>query len=399
MISQLLRPDIAALEPYTPIVPLEVLAARLGIPADRLVKLDANENPYGPSPRARAALAALGGDGALTAAIYPDPEHTRLRAALSRYTGQPPERIICGAGSDELIDLLMRACLRPGDAIIDCPPTFGMYAFDAGLCAARVVAVPRDGAFELDLAGIAAAAARTAAKLLFIAAPNNPSGTPLRRADLLRLLDLPLLVVVDEAYAEFAGASVADLVGRHANLVVLRTFSKWAGLAGLRVGYALAQEELLAHLWKIKQPYNVNVAAEAAALASLEDLDERMATVGRIVAERARLAAALRELPGLRVYPSAANFVLCRVLDEERTMNDGQRTTEDEARLSLVQRPPSGAAERARAIKERLARRGILIRYFSKPGLEDCIRVSVGTPEQNDALLAALAEALAADSR
>jgi histidinol-phosphate aminotransferase len=369
-LSALLRPDIAALEAYTPIVPPEVLAARLGLPPEQIVKLDANENPYGPSPRAREALARLGGEGALSAAIYPDPDQARLRRALGPLVGQPPERIICGAGADELIDLLMRAFLMPGDSIIDCPPTFGMYSFDAGLFAARVVNVPRDEAFELDLEGIAEAAERTGAKLLFVAAPNNPSGNLLPRQAVERLLELPLLVVVDEAYAEFAGQSVANMVGGPPNLVVLRTFSKWAGLAGLRVGYALCHEELIGHLWKIKQPYNVNVAAEVAAVASLEDLDERMDTVRRLIAERERLQGALAELPGLRVYPSHANFILCRV---------------------------TGGGEgdaRALAIRDALRRRGILIRYFNKPGLTDCIRVSVGTPGQNDALLAALREEL-----
>lgn len=367
-IARLLRPDIAALEPYTPVVPPDVLAERLGLPPERIIKLDANENPYGPSPRARAALARAGDETPCPYAIYPDPDQGQLRAALARYTGQPPERIICGAGSDEIIDILMRALLQPGEAIIDCPPTFGMYAFDAGLAGARVVDVPRDAAFELDLEGVAEAAERSGAKLLFVAAPNNPTGNALARLAVERLLELPLLVVIDEAYAEFSGASVIDLVGRYPNLVVLRTFSKWAGLAGLRVGYGLVHEELIAHLWKIKQPYNVNVAAQAAALASLDDLEHLRGNVARIVAERGRLDAALRALPGLHVYPSQANFILCRV------------------------GPASG---RAAALKAALMRRGVLVRYYDKPGLRDCIRISVGTPEQNDAALAALAEALA----
>jgi histidinol-phosphate aminotransferase len=366
-VAHLLRPDIASLEPYTPVVPLDVLAARLGLPVERIVKLDANENPYGPSPRAMEALAAL--DGRAEVAIYPDPDHTRLRAALSEYTGQPPGRIICGVGSDEIIDLLIRAFVQPGDAIVDCPPTFGMYAFLGGVAAARMVNVARDEAFDLDLEGIAEAAER-GARLLFVAAPNNPTGNPLPRAAVERLLELPLLVVVDEAYAEFAGASVIDLVGQFPNLVVLRTFSKWAGLAGLRIGYGLVHEELIGHLWKIKQPYNVNIATQAAALASLADVAHLRGNVARIVAERERLRAALQALPGLHVYPSQANFLLCRLTP----------TTDD--------RQP------ALALKDALMRQGILVRYYNKPGLADCIRISVGTPEQNDALLAALAEQL-----
>ena len=368
-ISHLLRPDLAALEPYTPIVPLEMLAARLGRPIEQIVKLDANENPFGPSPAALAALASYP-----YYAIYPDPAHTMLRAVLSGYIGQPAERIICGAGSDELIDLLMRAFLLPGDTIINCGPTFGMYPFDAQLFAARVISVPRTATFELDMEGIAAAVEQHQPKIIFIANPNNPTGTLTPRAEIERLLELPLLVVVDEAYAEFAGTSVADLVGQQANLVVLRTFSKWAGLAGLRVGYALVPEELIAHLWKIKQPYNVNVAAEQAALASLGDLDYLIGNVMRIVAERERLFEALGALPFLHVYPSRANLLLCRVGDDDR-----RPTTDDRQHMAL-------------RIKSHLEAQGILIRYYTTPALADCIRISVGTPPQNDMLLATLAD-------
>lgn len=370
-IDDLIRPDIAGLEPYTPIVPLDVLAQRLGLPVERIVKLDANENPYGPAPRARTALATEP-----YYAIYPDPEHAKLRQALSHYTGQPGERIICGSGADEIIDLLLRLFLRPGDVVIDCPPTFGMYAFDTAVCAGRLVEVPRHADFTLDVPAIEQAATATGAKVLFLTSPNNPSGNLTPQADIERLLRLPLLVVVDEAYIEFAtncGAktdaqtsiSVSDWVGNYDNLVVLRTFSKWAGLAGLRVGYGLVPEAIAGHLWKIKQPYNVNLAALVAALASLEDLDYLRANVERIVTERERLLAALQTLPFLHVYPSQTNFILCRVIDG----NDGT----------------------ALQIKQSLEREGILVRYYRKPGLRDCIRISVGTPEQNEMLLGALA--------
>jgi histidinol-phosphate aminotransferase len=377
-IAHLLRPDIAALEPYTPVAPIEVLAERLGLPVERIIKLDANESPYGASPRALAALAALGGargdhggyGDPSVVAIYPDPNHALLREKLSAYTGQPAQRIICDSGSGELIDLLMRALLQPGDAIIDCQPTFGMYSFDAGIHAARVVNVPRDQAFNLDIEAIAEAAEREQAKLLFVTLPNNPTGNLTSRADIERLLDLPLLVVVDEAYVEFAGATVVDMVGSHPNLAVLRTFSKWAGLAGLRIGYGLFHEELIEHLWKIKQPYNINVAAQAAALASLEDLDFLIDKVACVVAERERIYQRLSAVPVLRVYPSQANFLLCRVL--------------------------SGSAA---TLKDELMRRGILVRYFNKPGLRDCIRFSMGTPAQNDQLLAALEELVGEPAR
>jgi len=356
LIAALVRPHIAGLEDYTPTTSLEAFSARLGIPVERLVKLDANENPYGPSPKALEALA----KGA-NYHIYPDPDQRRLREALSSFTGQPASRIVVGNGADEIIDLLLRATLDPGDSVIDCPPTFGMYSIDTGVCAGRLVEVPRRADFSLDVDGIVAAATKTGAKLLFVASPNNPDGSRTPPEQIERLLALPLLLVVDEAYVEFAGQSLAHLSAHHENLVTLRTFSKWAGLAGLRVGYGIVHEALASFLWKIKQPYNLNVAAELAALASLDDREYLLANVARLLAERERLVAALAELPWLHAYPSQANFVLCRLRG---------RTAAD--------------------LRETLARQGILVRYYHKPGLSDCVRISVGRPEQTDALLDAL---------
>jgi histidinol-phosphate aminotransferase len=371
-IADRMRPHIADLDPYTPIVPLDVLAERLDLPIERLVKLDANENPYGPSPRALAALAREP-----YYAIYPDPDHTRLRAALSAYTGQPAARIICGSGADEIIDLLLRLFVEPDDVVIDCPPTFGMYAFDTGVCAGQALAVPRRADFTLDIDGIERAAMASQAKAIFLASPNNPTGNPTPPAEIEQLLNLrvgpqalPVLVVVDEAYIEFTAGNLADpqqspgvsrWVGAYDNLAVLRTFSKWAGLAGLRVGYGLMPEAIAAQLWKIKQPYNVNLAAQVAAIASLEDLDYLRGNVARIVAERERLLAALQERPFLLPYPSAANFILCRVTEGD-----------------------------ALPVKQQLEQQGILVRYYRTPLLRDYIRISVGAPEQNDRLLAAL---------
>lgn len=355
-IATLIRPDLAALKPYTPIAPFEALSERLGLPIEAITKLDANENPYGPSPRALAALARYP-----HYAIYPDPDQAPLRRAISRYVNQPIERIVCGNGSDEIIDLLMRLFLTPGDAVVEASPTFGMYSFNTGVVGGTIVQVPRAEPWRVDIEAITDAVRQSRAKLLFLASPNNPDGGLLPRAVIERLLDLPTIVVIDEAYAEFSGASVADLVGQAPNLVVLRTFSKWAGLAGLRIGYGLLPEAIITHLWKIKPPYNVNMAAAAAAIASLEDVDYLMSNVHKIVAERERVLAALHEIPGLEPFPSQANFVLMRVRN--------------------------GAA---RNLKDELERRGMLLRYYSTPRLHDCIRMSIGTPEQNERVLAAL---------
>ena len=355
--DRVLRPDIAAMEAYEPIMPFEVLSQRLGRRPEEIVKLDANENVYGPSPGARATLAEAG-----YVHIYPDPEANALREALEAYTGVPRERLLAGAGADELIDLVLRAVLEAGDGVLNCPPSFGMYPFSTAVNGGELIEIRRGPDFSLDLEGIERAVAENErAKVLFVCSPNNPDGSVVGDEALRRLLALPLLVILDEAYVEFCGGSRITWALEHENLVVLRTFSKWAGLAGLRVGYGAFPAWLTPHLWKIKQPYNVNVAADAAARSSLAErawLEERVAAM---VAERERLKLRLAALPFLEPFPSQANFVLCRVSGRD-----------------------------ARALKRGLEQEGILVRYFAKPGLENCIRVSAGRPEDTDRLLAAL---------
>jgi histidinol-phosphate aminotransferase len=361
-----LRPHLHGLPGYTPIEPTDVLAARLGLTAADIVKLDGNENPYGPSP---AALAALAHEQSYH--IYPDPLQHALRQALADYVGLTPEYVVAGSGSDELIDLVLRLFVAPTDAVLDFPPTFGMYSFLAGVNASLLIEVPRRDDFSIDLA--AALAAAGSARLVFVASPNNPTGNLLSDDELMALLDTGLPVVVDEAYAEFAGRSYAQLVRRHENLIVLRTLSKWAGLAGLRLGYLIAAPALVEVALKAKQPYNVNVAAEAAAIASLADRRYLMEHVAAMVEERDRLAAALADLDFLDVLPSQGNFLLCRVRGVE-------------------------ASELAAG----LAERGIMVRYFSAPRLRDCLRISVGRPEHTQAVadgLRAVAGALGGAGR
>jgi histidinol-phosphate aminotransferase len=355
--SNWIRPDIIEMEPYVPIVPFEVLSARLGRDTAELVKLDANENPYGPSPRVMEALA----NGRFYH-IYPDPEANALRDALSDFVGVPKARLMAGMGADELIDLVLRVVLQPGEVVVDCPPTFGMYPFSTAVNAGRYLAVPRREDFSLNVDTIEEVVRTHEAKVLFLCSPNNPDGSLIDDATLRRLLRLPTLVVLDEAYVEFAAAgghtSRIRWTADYDNLAVLRTFSKLAGLAGLRIGYGAFPDWLLPHMWKIKQPYNVNVAASTAALAALEDRDWLHEKVDLIVRERARLAAALAAIPYLHHYPSQSNFILCRVIDRD-----------------------------ARALKLALEQTGILVRYFNKPGLDNCIRISVGRPEDTDRLL------------
>jgi len=349
--------------PYTPIEPFEILSERLGRSPDKIIKLDANENPYGPLPEVREALGSM-----KFPHIYPDPESRALRKSIEGFSDVPAEFLLAGSGADELIDLLMRLLLEPGESILSCPPTFGMYAFDGELNAARMIEVPRRADFSLDMDAIRKAVGIHQPKILFLATPNNPDGSLLDAKTIDELLNLPLLLVLDEAYIEFAGDGLGAGLSRirevpsRENLVVLRTFSKWAGLAGLRVGYGAFPAWLMPTLWKAKQPYNVNVAASVAAQVSLKYTDELAGVVNHLRDERRRLFEGLQKIPYLQPYPSRSNFILCRVVDRD-------------------------AAE----LKARLAQdHGIFVRYFNKPGLRDHIRISVGRPEEMNVLFKAL---------
>ena len=360
-VRKLVRPDLLELPGYQPITPTDVLAERFGIAPGDILKLDGNENPYGPSPKA---LAAIGGERRYH--IYPDPDQRKVRAALASFLGVSAEAIVCGLGSDDLIDLILRAVIAPGDAVVNCPPTFGMYPFSTDIAGGRIIEVPRREDFALDIDAVEAAAA--GAKLIFLASPNNPTGNRLSQEEVERLLALPLLVVIDEAYIEFAGrgdgpASLVGRVAEHGNLVVLRTFSKWAGLAGLRAGYGVMPEALASLLMAIKQPYNLNVAAGAAMIASLEDAPLLLERCCRMAGTRERLFALLGEIPWLQPYPSEANFILCRL--------DGVDAVEVQARL---------------------AKRGIFVRYFDTPSLRNHLRISVGLEEHCERVVTALRE-------
>jgi histidinol-phosphate aminotransferase len=354
-VENLIRPQLLEIEEYSPISPPEVLSQRAGIPEEKLIKLDGNENPYGCSPKVRRALANYSHYH-----IYPDPEQREFKKLLAEYVGIDQKYIVAGSGSDELIDLILRLFIEPGDEAISCVPSFGMYPFSTRVCGGRIVEVPRTGGFAVDVAAVKAAMSERT-KILFLASPNNPTGNLTPQRDILELVDDGMVVVVDEAYYEFSGVTAAGLVPQHDNLIVLRTFSKWAGLAGLRVGYGIFPTKLASHLMKIKPPYNVNAAAQVAVRESLRDIDYLHGTVKAIVQERGHLFHLLEEFTFLKPLPSQANFILCRVLEGN-----------------------------ARQICDELSKSGIFIRYFDTPLLKNYIRISVGKPEHTDALIKAL---------
>lgn len=355
-------PHLARLPGYAPVVPLAERARQAGLAPEDCLKLDANENPYGMHPNVRAALGnAL--DSSEFGSIYPDPDQTELRSALSRYTGVDASMIIAGAGADELLDLAFRALLPAGGAVINCPPTFGMYPFLADINQLKLVNVPRDSQFKVqgdELLRAVEAAGHHA--IVVLTSPNNPSGDVVSMSLLLDLLDRGTTIMLDEAYIEFAGFkhSAQFVLDEHPRLIIMRTFSKWAGIAGLRLGYALAHPELVADLMKVKQPYNVNQAAEIAGIAAIDSLDEISAQFDAIRRTRKSLFNALRGFEVLEPLPSQANFILVRV---------------DPAVCS------------GRVLHDRLARVGVFTRTYSDPLLTNHLRISMPRTDQLDTLL------------
>jgi histidinol-phosphate aminotransferase len=348
--------DLVAYEPGKPI---EDVARELGLEPGQIIKLASNENPLGPSPKALAAMR----DALERAHFYPDGGGFYLREAIARKFGLTREHVILGCGSNEIIEFIGHAFLSPGDEIITARHAFVVYKLMATLFGARTIEV-NDPGFAHDLDAMAAAITpRT--KEIFIANPNNPTGTLLSQDEIDRFMaKVPndIVTVFDEAYYEFLEdpPDTLKFVREGRNVVVLRTFSKIQGLASLRIGYGLAHPELINVLQKTRQPFNANGIAQAGALAGLED-DEHQRKTGEItIAGRNRLQRAFAEMK-LEFVPSQANFVLVRVGDGKKMF-------------------------------QALLRRGIIVRDMNAYGLPEWIRVSVGTPEQNERFLAELEE-------
>ncbi len=343
------------MDAYTPSVDIEAVAESLHISVDDVIKLDTNENPYGTTIRVQEALASFD-----RYHRYPDPDQRKARERIAEYSGAPFDRIIIGNGADELIDLILMASIDPGDEVIIPVPTFGVYAQRPVLFGGISRLVERKPDFELDLDAIESAV-NDRTKVIFVASPNNPTGNLVTQQQLVRLLRTGVLVVVDEAYFEFAAKTLLPFASEFDNMIVLRTFSKWAGLAGMRLGYGIFPLPLAKELWKVKQPFNVSVAGLKAVEAVLDDKEYLLDSVRRVRVERGRLYRSLRKLNFLQPYPSQGNYILCQI-----TRGD------------------------AHDVQRRLARKGILVRQYGSPDLREFLRITVGRPEETDALISAL---------
>jgi histidinol-phosphate aminotransferase len=362
-LARVIRPEVRALQAYEAPV----------LSAGPRVKLDANESPFALGEAVRGALAAELAQALADVMLhrYPDPTARDVRAALAAALGVSAGQIVVTNGSDEAIQLLEVAVAGPRAAVLAPVPTFVMYELISRALGLAVSAVPLTDAFDLDLDAIRDALRRDQPRIVFLAWPNNPTGRLFDEEKVEAIIRAAggeaceALVVVDEAYHDYAGKSFLDRLGRYPNLVILRTLSK-IGLAGIRLGALIASPAVVAEVNKARLPYNVNALSQAAARVVLAHADLVRENVRLIVAERERLLRALAGLPGLSVFPSDANFVLMRTA-----------------------RPASDVAAA-------LLEKGVAVRDFSRSRfLEDCLRVTVGTPAENAAFLAALPVAVA----
>ena len=345
---------------YAPIEPPDRIAERLWLPETDIVKLDANENPYGTAPFVLEAL----GRGKYYH-IYPDPAQVRLRETIAEYAEVSRDNIIAGAGADELIDLLCRLIVEPGDKVLSFLPTFGYYSHVIHLNRGVYETYQREKNFSISLEKARSIDLKSV-KLVILCSPNNPTGNILEEGILEYFLNQNLLVVVDESYYEYSRKTFAPKIDQAENLVILRTFSKCFSLAGLRVGYGIMSKLLADGLMKIKPPYSVNVASEIALKACLDNIGFYRKQVDQMIETRDWLVGELEKEKLLEVFPTESNFIFCRVWKSE-----------------------------AKEVKNRLESKGILIRYFDTELMRNYIRISIGTRPQSERFLKELRGILA----
>jgi len=327
----------------------------LGIAPEQAIKLNRNENPFSCSPKVNQALADYA-----TYNLYPDDAQLEFRELVSQYVGTTPDRVVGAAGGSNVLDIVMRLFVDPGDEVINCVPTFGLYEYISDLCGAKMVEVTRDENFNIDVNAIKAAITEKT-KLIFLCNPNNPTGNITRQEDLLAVAETGVPVLVDEAYYEFSGKTVVPFIDQYPNMMVARTLSKWTGMAGVRIGYGIFTASIANYLMGIKLPFSVSTPAVIALRASLQDKDYLMENVKQLIVERERLYQRLAQMDFLRPYPSRTNFIFCVVLRGN-----------------------------ANEITEELKRRGILVTFYDTPRLRNGLRISVGKRGQNDKLIDAL---------
>lgn len=347
------RPNINAMSGYVP--------GEQPLPGTQVIKLNTNENPYPPSPEALKVLRELEGE---LLRRYPDPMATAFRAAASQVLGVPADWILVGNGSDDLLTMIIRACSEPGQRVVYPMPTYVLYRTLTQIQGAEFVEVPYQENYTLPVEPLI----ETQGAVTFVASPNSPSGTVASVEQLEKLAThLSGVLVIDEAYVDFAETDALEVVKKYDNVIILRTLSKGYSLAGLRLGFGVANPALLDGLIKVKDSYNVDAVACAVGAAAIADQDHKNTNANMIKVSRAQMADELQKL-GFHVLPSQANFLLAQ-----------------------------SSGGNAECLYKSLKEQGILVRYFNQPQLTDKLRITVGTPQQNEALIKVLGEVLTSE--
>ena len=342
---------ILKLKNYEPVESDAMLRSKYSLGNKEIIRLNANENPYGSIKEINEELSKISFHN------YPDSNQSDLRKSLSEYVGVDVDNIVAGSGADEMIELIFKIYGKKDETIIDLQPTFGMYSFLANSMGMNVISSSRNTDWSIDIENTIELIKKYRTKLLFIASPNNPTGNVISKKEILKLLDTGAIIIIDETYYEFCNKSCIDLINANENLVVLRSFSKWAGIAGLRIGYMAASENIIKNMFKIKQPYNVNLAAEIAAITTLKHKDKLLKNIDMILDERLKLKDFLNQFQNISTSNSEGNFILCKFNN-----NDSE------------------------IIFNNLAKEGIFVRRFSDDLLKNYLRISIGKPEQMNKL-------------
>lgn len=354
-IYKLFRKDLADFKPYKTTPTITQISEEIGLPLKKIVKLDTGENPYLEKLQPKQILTKV------PLYIYPDPLATNLSDALADYTKLDPNMIVCFNGSDEAIDVLIRLFIAVGDEVIICPPTFPMYDFYTRLAGGKVKNVLRNTDLTVNIPGIINNIT-SKTKIIFIDTPGNPTGIITPASQIEKLLKKDVIVVSDEAYFEYCGKSTQPLLNKYPNLIIVRTLSKWAGLAGLRVGYILANPQIVEKLVSIKSPYNVNSLSQIMATNVLKKSKQFLKSLKEMTDLRDEFITRLQSFPKLRVFPTQGAYILLQ------------------------------CSENIENLRVFLKSKGILLRSVNQPLIENSLRINICRKKEMEIVLKVLGE-------
>jgi len=349
--EKFINDHIKNLKDYEPVESDSTLRSKYSLGNKEIIRLNANENPYGSIPEINSNLSEISFHN------YPDSSQSELRKYLSEYTGVDEDNVVAGSGADEMIELIFKIYGKKDDTLVDLQPTFGMYSFLATSMGMKVVSSPRNIDWSINLSHTIDLIKKNNSKLLFIASPNNPTGNVLNESEVKSLLDTGIIIIIDETYYEFCSKSSVNLINSYENIIVLRSFSKWAGIAGLRIGYMMSNANVINNIFKIKQPYNVNLAAEIAAITTLKNKNKLISNIKKILSEKKNLEEFINNHKKISSFKSEGNFVLCKFDNND-----------------------------AEIVFNNLAKEGIFVRKFSDYLLKNYLRISIGKLEQMNKL-------------